>query len=355
MNAKALIPLLAGLGIGGLALVLGINTLKNARAGQRMTAKVKIWAAKEDVPRGAALREEMLAEVAWAADMVPPGAFKKKEDLVGRVPRLVAPAGLPILESMLSPPGTTPGIFVKPGYRAVAVKIDAGSGVDYHLEPGSFVDVVGSFKVKRDGRTETIARTIIENAEVAAVGPRVSPATGADGDKREKERGQAIRAVTLFVKPEQVPKLLLTEQEGRIKLSMRGLLDDSSLANAPWATDSELTGEVPVAAADETDPADAEQTSPLDWVRGLFGGRPAAPQPTLALAAAAPPPPPPVEHWVLRIFKAGKEEVVQFKSADSWERVDASSSPPVMKLPPLTAEPDNEAHNHEPEPEERSE
>jgi Flp pilus assembly protein CpaB len=319
MNMKALIPLAAGLGIGGVALVLGINTLKSARAAQQPVAKVKIWAAREDIPRGAELKEEMLTEVAYAADALPKGAFKKKEDLIGRVPRLVAPEGLPILETMLSSPGTKSGISVKPGYRAVAVKIDAGSGVDFHLEPGSFVDVVGSFKVNRNGKSETIARTIVENVEVAAVGQRVSPTSGHEGDKKEKEkdRSQTVRAVTLFVQPEDVPKLLLTEQQGRIKLSMRGNADQSSSHTNRWASEAELTGE-PTPSQAEPETAQAPET-PLDWLRGLFA-KPAAE--SSRVAAVVPPRAPPPARWILKIYRGNKEEIVQFKGPDSCERVD---------------------------------
>jgi Flp pilus assembly protein CpaB len=360
MNAKALIPLLAGLGIGGLALVLGINTLKSARAGQPTAAKVRIWAAKEDIPRGMELKEEMLQEVSYPADLLPKGAFKKKEELVGRVPRLVAPAGLPILETMLSPPGTKPGIFVKAGYRAVAVKIDAGSGVDFHLEPGSFVDVVGSFKINRNGRAETIARTIVENAEVAAVGPRVSPPSGTEAGLgaagKEKDRTQAIRAVTLFVKPEDVPKLLLTEQQGRIKLSMRGDQDEVAFATEHWASDAELTGESPPAKP-EAEPAPAA-SSPLDWLQGLFG-KPAAPPPVAVAAAPVKPHPAlPLERWILRIYRGDKAEIVQFKSADSCERIDAAfdAAAPVPALSPKPAAAENQEDHQSPaEPQEPSE
>jgi len=334
MNMKALIPLAAGLGIGGVALVLGINTLKSARAAQQPTAKVKIWAAREDIPRGAELKEEMLTEVAYAADALPKGAFKKKEDLIGRVPRLVAPEGLPILETMLSSPGTKSGISVKPGYRAVAVKIDAGSGVDFHLEPGSFVDVVGSFKVNRNGKSETIARTIVENVEVAAVGQRVSPTSGHEGDKKEKEkdRSQTVRAVTLFVQPEDVPKLLLTEQQGRIKLSMRGNADESSSHTNRWASEAELTGE-PTPSQAEPETAQAPET-PLDWLRGLFA-KPAA-ESSLVAAVVSPRAPPPAR-WILKIYRGNKEEIVQFKGPDSRERVaDTDVSAAALAQPKAT-------------------
>jgi len=257
---------------------------------------------------------------------------------------------------MLAPPGTKSGIFVKPGYRAVAVKIDAGSGVDYHLEPGGFVDVVGSFKLSRGGKSEVIARTIVENAEIAAVGPRVSPTTGGEGDKKDKDRG-SVRAVTLFVKPEDVPKLLLTEQQGRIKLSLRGNAEQAGDESAPerYASEAELTGEVmPNVGLATSQPA----ASPLGWLHTLLGGSTGAAHATAAT-------PPTVPRWVLKIYRGSKEEVVQFKNSESSERVDdadasprlarSSATPAAPRPEPPTPKKDAVNPGDHPEPQEVSE
>ncbi|MBK9121379.1 MAG: Flp pilus assembly protein CpaB [Phycisphaerales bacterium] len=338
MNAKALVPLVAGLGVGGLALFLGINTLKNAQATPQPVAKVKLWAPTQDIPRGTAIRDEMLTALSFPRELVPTGAFLKKDELVGRVPKLVAPAGLPVLESMLAPAGTRPGIFVKPGYRAVAVKIDSGSAVDFHLEPGAFVDVVASFQVRRNNRQETIARCIVENVELAAVGPRVSPGTNDDADSQR--RNQQVRAVTLFVKPDEVPKLLLAEQRGRIKLSLRGEFEETSKRDAEFVSDMELLGETP--------PADASKPSenPLSrWMQGLFAPQTAPEPPAPPVLAAVPPPPaePTEPEWVVRVFRGDREEVVRFKSRESRERVPAAKSadrqPTAAAAPPAREKP----------------
>lgn len=310
MNVRALLPLIAGLGIGGLALFLGISTLKNARASQQPSPKVKLWAAAADIPRGTEIKDEMLQALAFPAELVPKGAFKEKAQLVGRVPQIVAPGGLPVLESMLAPPGTRPGIFVKPGFRAVAVKIDSGSGVDFHLEPGRFVDVVGSFKIRRNNRTETIAKTIVENAELAAVGPRLS-ASGADEDGAARAR--TVRAVTLFVKPDQVKTLLLAEQQGRIKLSLRGMDDQDPAHDAQWVSDFDLMGQIN-ADKSELRPAPEPPPTALSWLGGLLASVAATSGPAAAPEAVVPP-------WVLRIYRGPREEVIQFKSRDSSDRI----------------------------------
>jgi len=229
MNARAIIPLVAGLAIAGLAAKLGFDHLAKARGATVQT--VTLWAPVEAIPRGTAITEEMIKPLPFPRELVPSGAIISREKLVGRVPATIVPKNVPILESMLHPPGTPPGLFVPPGYRAVAVKIDESSGVDNHLQPGVFVDVVGLFTVRKNGRSETIARTVIENVEVAAVGDRLSPeAPGRTSGSGKSGRVKPARAVTLLVKPNQVPILHLAEQRGKIKLSMRGSVGGPDLA-----------------------------------------------------------------------------------------------------------------------------
>ncbi len=327
MNIKAVIPLVAGLGIGGVALKLGINTLRQARAAQPVAARATLWAAKEDIPRGSVVHEDMLQTMSFPTELVPTGAFqeKDKDKLVGRMPRLVVPAGLPILESMLAPPGSPAGINPKPGFRAGAVTIDAGSGVDYHLEPGSFVDVVGSFRT----RNELIAKTIVENAEVAAVGPRVSPGTGAEGKVEQgKDKMQTVRAVTLYVRPDQVKRILLAEQQGRIKLSLRGNEDTEIVNDDTAETDTKLLGK-------EGEKAAAAASQPIEdsasFLKKLITPKPEAP----AVAAVTPANPEP-ERWNVWVHRGDKSQSYQFRSRDSFEQV-SGPTPANAKPAPATA------------------
>ncbi len=328
MNGKALIPLAAGLGIGGFALWMGFSTLKSARGSQKPAEDVQVWSAQADIPRGTEITAEMIAAVPFPTKLVPEGAITDQEQLLGRVPRLDAPAGLPILEKMLLAPGARAGIHVKPGFRAVAVKIDAGSGVDFHLEPGCFVDVVGSFTVRRDNRQETLARIIVENVEVAAVGPRVSPVRS--GDLEEKTTKRTVRAVTLFVHPDDVPKLLLAEQKGKIKLSMRNDEDGGKVASRRAISDRELTGEVPEKETKEGESEDAKAAgSFLGRLRGMFTQPEVKPAPTPLQLAAGPPvlasPP-----WEIAIYRGQEREIVRFKDRDSRELVDDDAENPAQ-------------------------
>ena len=243
MNAKSLIPLVAGLVIAGVAAKLGLDFIKKAEGKQAKV--VELWTPTQDIERGVAIDETMLRPLEYPAELAPPGALAERERIVGRVPHTGAPAGLPILDSMLLPPGQYAGLQVPPGLRAVAVKIDESSGVDNHLEPGCHVDVVGMFTIRGGSRADTVARTILEDVEVAAVGQRLAPTTpgpGGEKDRKSGSRDRPVRAVTLLVRPEQVPTLHLAEQKGKIKLCMRGVSDSSRVAQNARADEDDLLG-----------------------------------------------------------------------------------------------------------------
>ena len=318
MNGKALIPLVAGLTIGGFALWMGVNALKSARGAQKPVENVKVWAAKSPIPHGAKITEDMIKPMAFPPKLIPPGAFQTKDDLIGRVPRIDAPAGLPVLEDMLLPPGAPDGLHVPAGYRAVAVKIDEGSGVDYHLEPGCFVDVVGSFSMRRGGRQETLARTVVENVQVGAVGQRVSRVHSEDEDG--KSPGRSIRAVTLFVKPDDVPKLLLAEQKGRIKLSLRNDRDGSGRASNEAVRASELLGQKPEETKQEPQPSFFDRLTAM-WAKAQSSTD--VPMPVMQVD----------ESWEVIVCRGETRDSVRFKNADSSERVVEEDSNKTNKGP----------------------
>lgn len=321
MNAKALAPMIVGLAIGGFALKMGVDTLQRAKAAPVET--VNVYTAREDIPRGTHITENLLSRAAFPSDLAPKGALTKPEEIVGRVPRLDAPAGLPILENMLLAPGDPGGVYVPSGFRAVAVRIDESSGVDYHLLPGCHVDVVGYFKMRTErNRQDTIARTILEDVEVVAVGARISAVVN-EGEERGT---RPTRAVTLLVKPDDVPTLHLAEQLGKIKLSMRGEDDvDRGRRGRPMTEEELLTGKPP---EEETEQKPSVLFGAL---AGMFQSQPEEP-PAVVVATPEPQPEPPAPapepdpSWSVQIYRGDQHETVTFRNRDSRERVTESKS-----------------------------
>lgn len=314
MNLKAVVPLVAGLCVGGLALKMGLSSLQQAKGAQPNT--VTLWALRADLPRGNAIDDAQLEARKFPANLVPTGAVTDKTQLSGRVLRTLAPAGIPVVESMLLPKDAKPGIWVKPGFRAVAVRIDESSGVDNHLEPGCRVDVVGYFSTRRSGKSEIIARTLIENVEVAAVGQRLTAAgeVAEKGDASKKTSSTSaekkVRAVTLLVKPEDVPSLHLAEQRGKIKLSMRSEGDTNGQTTPRSVAEDEVLGL-------SSGTSNSGMTGLLGKIGSWFGGgnksdakAVAAKQTSKAEASKVEPgpPPPPPPAWVMTVSN-GSEQI----------------------------------------------
>jgi Flp pilus assembly protein CpaB len=268
---------------------------------------------------------------------------------------------------MLLPPGSPAGVHVPPGLRAVAVKVDEGSGVDFHLEPGSRVDVIGYFQTQEGNKRETIARTLIEDVEVAAVGARIS-AVSAEGESKSSANRPA-RAVTLLVKPDNVPILHLAEQRGKVKLSMRSADDTQPIGQTRTVSDAQLLGE-PEPVAQEKPKEEREPA--MGWLNSLFArpasattqpDAPAVAEPARPEPAPQPPGEPP---WVVQVYRGNQVETIQFQNRNSRERVQTqdqkkpgsrvtatAKTPPAHAAQPAavpaTASPDKPASTATPE------
>lgn len=371
MNAKAIVPLVAGLGIAGVAAKLGFDYVKKAQGAPTKT--VQLWTTTEDVPRGTAISEQMLAPMAFPSNLAPKAAVADKTKLVGRVPHTGVSSGVPILESMLLAPGTKSGIHVPPGYRAVAVKIDESSGVDNHLQPGAHVDVVGYFTIKSKSKAETRARTLIEDVEVAAVGQNISAEVPTKPDPKDKSsRGRSekpARAATLLVKPDQVPVLLLAEQRGKIKLSMRGTETlaggDDSVTHRQVDEHEVLGTEAPEDPIAKSDTGKGDGLGGL--IAGLFGGKdkPQADKPVVEPKIEEPAPPP-VPRYVamMTIYQGPEKRILGWTEGKMTEAVDITGDSETNifqeggtkkkpgksagKAPPMAGEPTSPATQDEP-------
>jgi hypothetical protein len=129
MRPKTMIPLIAGLGIGFVAVKMGLDMVRHAQATQERQTAVVVSASQ--IEPTAQIRPEMLGTRQVPQSLVPPGAFTSATDVAGRVTRTMIPKGMVLSEALLAPAGTTPGLQsrIPDGYRAVAVKVDEASSV----------------------------------------------------------------------------------------------------------------------------------------------------------------------------------------------------------------------------------
>lgn len=239
MKGKAVIPLVLGLGMGLVAIKLGMDTVKKAQAGSAKIQSRPVVRVREDLDMGLGLTKEVLEVVQThdPVDATDPD-FAAIDDLLTRVTEKPIPKGTVLKFSMLAEPGTPVGVpgRIQPGYRAVGIKIDEFSSVAYNVAPGDWVDVIVVMDVQdtTSRQKSTLAEVVLKHVEVAGVGlSGTSNGTGASKSK-------TVRSVTLLVAEEDVPKLHLAATKGKITLAMRGISDIDVNDETFRASDGEL-------------------------------------------------------------------------------------------------------------------
>ena len=123
----------------------------------------KIVVAGQNLDIGSRLSEQNLLLVDWPKANAPKGAFRDIENVKDRVTVTKVVAGLPIVAAELAAPGSGVGLVasIKPGMRAMAIRVNEVIGVAGFILPNTFVDIVS---VENQS-----ARTVLKRVEVLAI------------------------------------------------------------------------------------------------------------------------------------------------------------------------------------------
>jgi pilus assembly protein CpaB len=235
-NRRLILALTGAVLCGLLGVTLITRYLANVQAYTRDLGEVVV--AKTDIPLGEKITAEHLTLLPMPNGSVPANAFRKKDEVIGRV--AIIPIGVrePITNSKLAPEGTEGGLsaVIPQGYRAMTVKVDDVVGVQGFIMPGSFVDVVAIIVPPGDQTRGPISKIVLQSIKVLASGPKI--------DTPENQRTPSeVRSVTLQVTPEQAEKLVLAANEGKLQLVMRNYSDQDDAATRGANKNSLLVGE----------------------------------------------------------------------------------------------------------------
>lgn len=226
MNWKAWLPLAVAIVLGLVAARVAMNVISErpAEVAPVATNLTPIVLATGDIPPGTLLTEQHLKLGNVESTNVPAGAFTAGQPLVGRVTKIAMSVNQPVLPTLLaeSDAGLGIGATLPEGMRAITVEINDVSGVAGFIQPTCRVDVVGTLQ----DNGKSVAKTVLENIMVLAVGSRTGPAT-------PPEPGQPVeqaRTITLLCTPEQAEKLELASASTRVRLVLRNGEDKSTLS-----------------------------------------------------------------------------------------------------------------------------
>ncbi len=186
-----------------------------------VVATQTIVVAREPLRFGAELKASMLAEVTWPSQALPAGAFAKIGDLLGGGQRVVLAAiepNEPVLALKVTGAGqrATLSALVKPGMKAVTIRVNDVEGVGGFVLPGDRVDVALTRQIDK---TSATAEVVLQNAKVLAI----------DQSADERATKAAVpKSVTLEVDTVEAQKLSLAATVGSLSLLLRQAGDTSN-------------------------------------------------------------------------------------------------------------------------------
>jgi pilus assembly protein CpaB len=208
--------------IGVLALALGfvasVYVYKNLQSGKGSGTEtgVDVIVAADDLQVGTKVDEHDIKIIKIPAVDLPPGAPRKRSEVLGHGVIVPISKGEFILPNRLAPENAGAGLpsLIPPGMRAVSVRVNEVVSVAGFVTPGTRVDVL---LTGTPGGGEQQTTTVLQNVAVLASGHTL--------ERTSTGEAQNTAVITLLVSPDDAQRLTLASSEGHIQLALRNPLD----------------------------------------------------------------------------------------------------------------------------------
>ena len=187
--------------------------------------KMLVLVADKDLPAGTFIKENSLTWQSWSDEKPHPSYLIKNRDdetrLYGAVVRRGIAAGQPITSGRIIKAGDRGFLaaVLRPGYRAVSLRINATSSIAGLIFPGDRVDIILTHSVKADGPSRRVSETVLTNVRILAIDQKTD-----DQDSAPKLGKNATFEVT----PKQAEMLSVLSDLGKLSLSLRSLAKDEA-------------------------------------------------------------------------------------------------------------------------------
>ena len=209
--------------IGVLALALGffasVYVYRNlqSKSGGSNEPGIEVIVAADDLQVGARVEEHDIRVIKIPKEDLPPGAPRRRADVLGHGVIIPIAKGEFILPNRLAGENAGSGLpaLIPPGMRAVSVRVNEVVSVAGFVTPGTRVDVLLTGTPGTSGEQQTT--TVLQNVAVLASGHTL--------ERTSTGEAQNTAVITLLVSPDDAQRLTLASSEGHIQLALRNPLD----------------------------------------------------------------------------------------------------------------------------------
>jgi pilus assembly protein CpaB len=212
-----------------------------------MPQGIKVLVAKTPLPTGSFIQPDQLRWQIWPDENIPDNYLTEEEitldKVEGSVVRRGFTAGEPITLTRViqrHERGFLAAVL-RPGYRAIAMRVTATSGVSGLVFPGDRIDIIVTHQITDRTGAEAIERraseTVLENVRVLAIDQLV--------DENAAQPSYADN-FTLEVTPKQAEMIAVVRELGVLSISLRSLAkDDEELARLTSGEEPQLENNDP--------------------------------------------------------------------------------------------------------------
>lgn len=232
------------LALGFVAAVYVYRDLQ-AKSGSHADVGADVIVAANDLEVGQRVEERDIRIIRIPSSDLPPGAPRKRSDVIGHGVIIPISKGEFILPNRLAGENAGSGLpaLIPPGMRAVSVRVNEVVSVAGFVTPGTRVDVLLTGTPGGSGEQQTT--TVLQNVTVIASGHTL--------ERTSTGEAQNTAVITLLVTPDDAERLTLASSEGHIQLALRNPLDTKQ-DEVPAANSRGLYRGLPVAVPVHTTP-----------------------------------------------------------------------------------------------------
>jgi pilus assembly protein CpaB len=220
-----------------------------AQVAQAAPAPVTVgyFVAAHPLPAGTLARDEDFAVRSAPSGSVPSAAILDTPDakigLRGSLVRTFLDTGSPVTSQDVLRPrdrGFLASVLA-PGRRAVSINVDPESGVSGLIWPGDHVDVVLTHVIdKEDLAHGTLSETVLRDIRIIAIDQEIVQGGKADN----ATAGKVTHTVSLELAPEQVQKITVAQQVGKLSLAMRAAVEQRDAGESGTTFSGDVSPEI---------------------------------------------------------------------------------------------------------------
>lgn len=211
-------------------------------AGQRVAEGVSVIVAKTDIAPKTKITLEMVSEVKVPLEYIQPGAVKSMDKVIGIVVKEKIISGEQVSEGRLVYESKAVGFtgIIPRDKRAVTVAVTEVTGVAGFVKAGDYVDIVATFDTGAVG--DNVSHVVMQNILVLASNRDTEMGAEATAIKESGKEVNKAGTVTIAVMPDEVARLTLAEEKGKIRLVLRPYLPTNPIAITEVVTPRDLVG-----------------------------------------------------------------------------------------------------------------